>query len=299
MSSIEDLVQEDIHASIRELDAGAMHNYGLSTHYDVLFESKRYPPVALVGIAYYLRYGSYPEKIKGGLNTPCFRVLENNGFHIVDKLTSKIKYWWVNQNKTYREEIEGGYMWSPKKAKGNRIQQAYENMKFANVGDIVFSYNRKSINHVGVVTRRAYSKYKPTEFDNSNNSWDNEGWMVDVDYTPCTQKISPKMHYNEIKDLLPNKYSPIKTNQADPNKNGDGFEIYLAAISIELGEKLIALTNSSRLMQDYAYATKLEDKIQNDSTISRTEKETLIKARVGQGKFQSDVINHHKIIILI
>ena len=24
------------------------------------------------------------------------------------------KYWWVNQNKTYKEEVSGGYMWSPK-----------------------------------------------------------------------------------------------------------------------------------------------------------------------------------------
>lgn len=25
-----------------------------------------------------------------------------------------MRYWWVNQNKTYRHEVEGGYLWSPK-----------------------------------------------------------------------------------------------------------------------------------------------------------------------------------------
>jgi hypothetical protein len=25
-----------------------------------------------------------------------------------------MKYWWVNQNQTWRDEIDGGYMWSPK-----------------------------------------------------------------------------------------------------------------------------------------------------------------------------------------
>ena len=24
-----------------------------------------------------------------------------------------MRYWWVNQNQTYRQEIEGGYLWSP------------------------------------------------------------------------------------------------------------------------------------------------------------------------------------------
>jgi hypothetical protein len=26
-----------------------------------------------------------------------------------------MRYWWVNQNQTYRHEIEGGYLWSPKR----------------------------------------------------------------------------------------------------------------------------------------------------------------------------------------
>ena len=26
-----------------------------------------------------------------------------------------MRYWWVNQNQTYRQEIEGGYLWSPKR----------------------------------------------------------------------------------------------------------------------------------------------------------------------------------------
>ena len=26
-----------------------------------------------------------------------------------------MRYWWVNQNQTFRQEIEGGYLWSPKR----------------------------------------------------------------------------------------------------------------------------------------------------------------------------------------
>jgi hypothetical protein len=32
-----------------------------------------------------------------------------------------MRYWWVNQNQTFRHEIAGGYLWSPKRNKGNRL----------------------------------------------------------------------------------------------------------------------------------------------------------------------------------
>jgi DMSO/TMAO reductase YedYZ molybdopterin-dependent catalytic subunit len=32
-----------------------------------------------------------------------------------------MRYWWVNQNQTYRHEVAGGYLWSPKRnADGGR-----------------------------------------------------------------------------------------------------------------------------------------------------------------------------------
>src|SRR4029077_5650194 len=31
-----------------------------------------------------------------------------------------MRYWWVNRNETFRQEIAGGYLWSPKRNKGER-----------------------------------------------------------------------------------------------------------------------------------------------------------------------------------
>ena len=32
-----------------------------------------------------------------------------------------MRYWWVNQSQTFRQEIDGGYLWSPKRNEnGNR-----------------------------------------------------------------------------------------------------------------------------------------------------------------------------------
>ena len=50
-----------------------------------------------------------------------------------------MRFWWVNQNMTYREEIGGGYMWSPKCNNNGTRNQFYENMKLVNIGDVVFS----------------------------------------------------------------------------------------------------------------------------------------------------------------
>jgi hypothetical protein len=39
-----------------------------------------------------------------------------------------VRYWWVNQNQTYRQEIEGGYLWSPKRNANGARNPFYEFM---------------------------------------------------------------------------------------------------------------------------------------------------------------------------
>ena len=51
-----------------------------------------------------------------------------------------MRYWWVNQNQTFRQEIKGGYLWSPKRNKNDRRNPFYEFMREGARGDIVFSF---------------------------------------------------------------------------------------------------------------------------------------------------------------
>ena len=37
-----------------------------------------------------------------------------------------MRYWWVNQNQTYRQEVEGGYLWSPKRSASGSRNPFYE-----------------------------------------------------------------------------------------------------------------------------------------------------------------------------
>jgi hypothetical protein len=144
-----------------------------------------------------------------------------------------MKYWWVNQKQTHKEEIPGGYMWSPKtKADGSK-NTFYDNMTKVNPGDIVFSYFDKKIQYIGIITSHGYPASKP-DFKRDQDSWGNEGWKVSVDYKKLENQIMPKEHIKEIRPFLPEKYSPLQ-------KDGNGLEIYLTYLSDSLALKLLKL----------------------------------------------------------
>ena len=48
-----------------------------------------------------------------------------------------MRYWWVNQNQTYRHEIRGGYLWSPKRRSNQTQNPFYDFMREVAPGDIV------------------------------------------------------------------------------------------------------------------------------------------------------------------
>ena len=207
-----------------------------------------------------------------------------------------MRFWWVNQNKTYREEIGGGYMWSPKCNNNGTRNQFYENMKLVNIGDVVFSFYRSQIQRVGFVQEPATSAKKPSEFGRSGDYWSNQGWMVPVKWGPVLG-FYPRDHMH--RPLLPKKYSPIRLD-------GGGNQIYLAEISQELANKLRLLGGLSdggyniirqkfhaEYILDANASTKYKDEIeaiiQQDEKIGETEKEALVKSRRGQGKFRQRV----------
>tara|TARA_R110002167_G_scaffold344363_1_gene553709 strand:+ start:52298 stop:53185 length:888 start_codon:yes stop_codon:yes gene_type:complete len=83
----EGITRQNILDAILALDSGIKHDFSDSIAYDVLFDSRRYPPKAVVGVAAKFCSGQLlgPQDFKGGLKSICFRVLEQNGFEIVTK----------------------------------------------------------------------------------------------------------------------------------------------------------------------------------------------------------------------
>jgi hypothetical protein len=214
-------------------------------------------------------------------------------------------FWWVNQNQTYREEFNGGYLWSPKRNRNGARNQFYENMRLVAPGDLIFSYRDTRIVAVGVARSNGYDARKPTEFGPAGSNWDDEGWRVDVRYVEVPHPIRPKDHISELRPLLPARYSPLQDS-------GDGLQsVYLAGLSDELGSFLLDLLgpagNELRLPASLGTVEggrreevvdreeqQAEERILASPAVGSTEKERLVRARRGQGAFRDNVQRFEK-----
>lgn len=205
-------------------------------------------------------------------------------------------FWWVNQNQTARQEIGGGYMWSPKRNKNGARNAFYENMRECAPGDIVFSFVDTKIATLGVVTTYCEESPKPDEFGTTGDQWDEDGWRVGVDYQRLETVIRPVEHITEIRPTLPEKYSPLQPD-------GKGNQVYLARVPQPMADVLISLIGdearaiiaaASGAVRDAATVSPLresrdnaaEKAIQGDTAITETEKQSLSKSRRGQGLFR-------------
>ena len=198
---------------------------------------------------------------------------------------------WVNQGETYEQEVRGGYLWSPKVERGGNKSSAYDNMKQMKKGDIVFSYSNKFLRAVGVVTAEAITSPQPVSY---GDRWDYDGWRVEVDFTVSETPFAPKPEWAAIKHLFPSSIKPL-------DKNGDGNQkVYLARISDELGvylttklqPGLIELTQDSKEHAESLYFEEAE--IWHDVRLEDTQREALVMARSGQGKFRKMVASFEK-----
>jgi putative restriction endonuclease len=213
-----------------------------------------------------------------------------------------MRYWWVNQNQTYKAEISGGYLWSPKRNRNGARNQFYENMREVSPGDLIFSFCDTRILAVGVAQSYCYPAPQPVEFDRVGHNWDQSGWRVNVSYYEILSPIIPKQHIELIRPSLPKKYSPLQ-------QDGNGLQsVYLAEIGVEFATLLqnllrsagndveagipAAATLTPKCLPD-EIRQNLDDQVAKEivesTTVEETEKVQLVLARKGQGRFRQRV----------
>ncbi len=69
-----------------------------------------------------------------------------------------MRYWCVNQNQTHRQEIGGGYLWSPKRSANAARNPFYESMREVAPGDLIFSFVNTCIVAIGIAASNCYFK---------------------------------------------------------------------------------------------------------------------------------------------
>ena len=202
-------------------------------------------------------------------------------------------YWWVSQNQTYRQEVPGNFMWSPKTNRDGGRNVSYDYMTQMQPGDVVFSFADTKIKAIGVVNKSAVPSIKP-DFGASGANWLDDGWFVDVIFEELRAgQFKPSDHMDLIGRHLPDMYSPIRSN-------GVGNQIYLAKIPANMAEVLLSLSQNigpsiiQDLTRNISYEIEpeesdIETKVEMRTDIGATQKIQMISARRGQGVFKANV----------
>jgi len=217
-----------------------------------------------------------------------------------------MRYWWVNQNQTFRQEQSGGYLWSPKRKANGHRNHFYDTMREIMPGDLVLSFQGTRIRSIGVARSYCYESPKPLEFGSTGLTWEAIGWRVDVHWNALSNQIKPASHIGVLRHALPERYSPIRA------ENGSGLQgVYLAEVPAPMMRLLAGLIGyevralmdapppplADRVSERPAevesmkreWEDHIEAEIQHDNTVNETERAALVNARVGQGMYRRNV----------
>lgn len=212
-----------------------------------------------------------------------------------------MRYWWVNQKQTYRHEVPGGYLWSPKRKSNGHRNPFYDFMREVAPGDLIFSFAGGAIRAIGAVRSHCYEAPKPLEFGRTGAYWENIGWRVDVTFNELEKPVAPRHHMQQIEPLLPNRYAPLQAN-------GEGLQaVYLTALSGKLAGVLIdlvgreahSLVSAAQFKSSHQQlpATGLIEweeheleRLMIDNTLESTTRKAVVLARRGQGLFKQRVL---------
>lgn len=222
-----------------------------------------------------------------------------------------MRFWWVNQNQTFQQETEGGYLWSPKRNAHGGRNPFYEFMREVAPGDLVFSFQGAYIRAIGVARSTAYEAPKPREFGAAGPNWSHIGWRVDVHFHQLLNQIRPANHIDLLRRALPDQYSPLQ-------QTGRGNQgVYLTLLSHDLANllanligteahHLISAAGSGEVvglgsggLRDVAvgqveWEEHLSAEIRSDEAVPETEREAIIVARRGQGRFKEEVLKNER-----
>ncbi len=198
-------------------------------------------------------------------------------------------FWWVNQNRTWRHEIFGEYLWAPQVGSDGRSRVFWTNMTLLEPGDVVFSHFDGALRYAGVVVNRAVTDRKP-DFGFAGASWDDIGWSVEMRYIEMPTVVQPKDHLDFYNQVAPEKYAPM-TSFGRVNQQ------YLFSLPNDLGEFYLRLGGlagddiSAMVRIDPSIERLLSeaDEVLHNPNLTVTERHVLARARLGQGIFKEAV----------
>jgi len=203
-----------------------------------------------------------------------------------------VGYWWVNHGPASSREIEGGYLWSPKRNRNGGRNAGYDNMPRAVPGDVVFSHADGRIGAVGLVLERVRTAPAPAAEHTAVPADAEEGWLLPVRFERLRQPLVPKEHWTRLKPLLPPRQAPLRVGGGA--RGGVHLAAVPAALATRLGELLAGQLEDVRAeieieTDGQLTDAALEERIWRRTDLGPREKHDLVRARAGQGSFRASV----------
>lgn len=99
-----------------------------------------------------------------------------------------VGYWWVNQGRTFADELGEGFLWCSMVDRGGRTPWHWRTITSVRVNDLVVHYARGQVHAVSSV--RHPMREAPRPVDPPKDPRQQPGWLVDVRVTPLVEPIA-------------------------------------------------------------------------------------------------------------
>ncbi|OHW63573.1 HNH endonuclease [Andreesenia angusta] len=164
-----------------------------------------------------------------------------------------MNYFFVFQNKTFKEEHLGGFLWAPKADKNGHTKSHWTMMTNVKKGDVIIHSVHKAIVAISFAISDCYSSSRP---DTNFNDWEEDGWRVDTEYRTFQKSILTSDYIDELRKLQPEKYAPF-------NSRGRGNTGYLFAANAEMFRLIIEET--AKVQSSYSYSNQVLELLKTSS----------------------------------
>jgi len=211
-------------------------------------------------------------------------------------LPRDVRYWWVNQKRTHRQELDGELLWAGKKKQAGADGESSSNMTKIMPGDVVFALSLAggTVRAVGVALGRAREAPNPFEpgATRKESGGGQRGWQVSVRFAELSHPWQPKDHAAELVRLLPERHSPLRAS-GYPNPS-----VYLAPLPRKMAAMVRKLIGGEvdELVEEITRraGSQFPDDVAEEALLQRVDldpaaKLELLKARRGQGVYRSNL----------
>lgn len=110
--------------------------------------------------------------------------------------------YYVCQNKTFKQESSGQYLWSPQKTRNGSNNKGYINMAAVKKGDVIFHGAQQKTYAISIAKADCKSKQQPSELKaiSKESIWDDKGYRVDSEYTMLSSAVNMRNLFEWFKE---------------------------------------------------------------------------------------------------